>query len=713
MWCKIKFIAWLVIAMMLFSISPGLATAADNQPGTSLNQAIQTVKQNFTVPTNYADFTSGYNSSDLRQSWSLNWSDSDKGGNFAAEVDAATGEIISMNFWQPTDGSSPSIPAISITEARSIGTRLLNRLIPQRISSLRLVEDNQIIPLTSYSQTYRMQWERLANNVPVAGDGASVEINLNNGQITGYNLNWTNMEIPSSANAITSEQAQQVFIKSGMLNLQYVLPSEVKPLTDNQKQSPLLVYSITHKSNGIIDAIKGVPLEIEPGQWLQNGPRMYNDLAVGGMGESKSSTSLTPQEEKEIDQTSNLISQEDAAAVVEKYVGIPAGLKLQNANLGKDWGDGVVRTWNLNWNSDSSDRSAYKNLYARVNALTGELTGFNLDLLRTDSSKTSLTRTEARQIAENFINKVQPEKCSQVKLADSYYTGSDQYNWDFNYQRVVNGIICADNSMDITVDKVNQCVVSFYLHWTDQKFPEAVNILSTDKANQTFLQGLPLILTYTPLYGNQGPQEMKLVYMPQSPSNQPAAAMIDAHTGDWLGADGTPVDEQIKSYKFNDIAGHFAETEIALLGQAGLFGEYGNAFHPDENITLVSLLRAMLGIRDGIYSSRGLADQEVMNRANVLGWVKNDQSPSAPVNREMTAQLITRYLDLEYLTKIPQLFQITFQDSTAMSPELKGCAALTWGLGIIKGDGVNFGPAQTVTRAEAAAYLVRTLKVKN
>ncbi|MEN6461623.1 MAG: YcdB/YcdC domain-containing protein, partial [Syntrophomonas sp.] len=382
----------------------------------------------------------------------------------------------------------------------------------------------------------------------------------------------------------------------------------------------------------------------------------------------------------------------------------------------QDWQNRDIRIWNLQWSSHSSASSPSISLYARVNALTGELVAFNLDIPRTDDQKPTLSRETALKTAEDFIKKVYPQRFGQIKLNDTDINSAgneSQTNWNFNYQRVVNGINCPGNGIDINVDSVHKRVTSFNLNWSNQEFPAATNVLGLDKANQLFLQGLPLTLTYIPVNGPQGPVEIRLVYQPQNPPGQPQGVMINAQTGDWLDNEGKPVSEQVLGYHFNDITGHFAEKEITLLGQAGIFGEYGDAFHPNENISLVSLLRAMLSVRDGTYYPREQTDQEIMNRAKVLGWLQKDYSPSSSVDREMMARLITHYLDLDYLVRVPQLFQITFKDSAAMSSEFKGYAALTWGLGIIKGDGVSFVPTHTVTRAEAAAALVRTLKAKS
>jgi hypothetical protein len=447
---------------------------------------------------------------------------------------------------------------------------------------------------------------------------------------------------------------------------------------------------------------------------MQNGLSI-NDKAMGMGSESiKNISSLTPEEVNEISQTDNLISKDSAVALVDKYVGIPDELELESAHLDKDWQEPDNRIWTLQWTSRSTKASPAKSLYSRVDALTGELLSFNLDIPKTDEQKPILSRIAAQRIAEDFIKKVCPQHFKNSKLSEDYINSANEENlpnWYFNYHRIVNGIDCPGNGIEINVDRVNKQITSFYINWTNQQFPETQNTLGLEKANNLFLQGLPMTLAYTIIYNSQGPVEMKLVYSPQSQEGNTPGVMINAQTGEWLNNEGKSAASQVKGYTFSDIAGNFAENEIALLGQAGIFGDYDTTFHPNENITLVSLLRAILTIRDGYPNVQ--TDQDIMNRAKALGWLEKEYSPSSTVDREMMARLITHYLDLDYLVRVPGLFRITFNDSAAMTSEFRGYAALIWGMGIIKGDGINFTPAHILTRAEAACYLVRTLKAKS
>ncbi len=729
-----KFLTWLLVSLMLSPLLPSVALAS-SQVSIPLDQAIQTVKQNFIVPPEYTTFNSGFNESQNRRSWSLNWSNpTDNGGNFSAQVDAGTGEIISMNCWKPETPPNNRIPSISLPQAQEIGIELLQRLVPNRVSSLTLIPDSQLISLTSYGRSnYTVRWQRMVNNIPVLGEGAHVQVSSDTGQVMGYNLNWSNINMPSPAGVISPDSARQTFLQEAMIQLQYMLPNGMGPRSARQKQSPLLVYRVDHPSNGVIDALTGKAIVLEDGRWIGGGgggDGMYM------MNQAKAEFTipkppLTPQEKEEIDQTSGLISQEAAAAAIKKWVDFPASLALRSANLEQDWRDPNLRIWNLSWSSAPSPASSLPSsasalpfsLYGQVSARTGELLGFNLELPQHSDAAANMSQEAAQNLADNFLKQVQAERFLQLKLdakssarqnRGGMIPGDNPTTWHFNYLRTVNGISFPDNGANISVDRASQKISSYNLNWVDKDFPSAQGVLGLDRANDIYLQAAPLTLSYSSAQykADRSLQKMRLVYQPQPPSTQPYYSMIDARTGEKLDEQGQAVSQKAHVRIFNDISGSFAEKEISLLGQAGLLGEYGDAFHPNENIKLVNLLRAMLDTASGLDSTRNLSDQDVMKRSLVLGWIKEALPPDSVVSRGLLSQLMVRSLALEYLAQLPEIYQLPYQDGSSLGTDLKGYAALTWGLGIIRGDGVNFDPQHTISRAEAACALVKTLGTK-
>jgi len=540
--------------------------------------------------------------------------------------------------------------------------------------------------------------------------------------VSSYNLDWTKAPLPVAAGAISPAKARQVFEQAGMLELQYFLPPYPRPLTikDQQKQRVQLVYRLYHPSDGVIDAFSGEPLVL-PGKWLrQNGPG-YDERQMAGANMSIKGivVPLSPEEIKEIEKTARLITKEEAVASVKKWVAVPKNLTLEQANLTSHWRSPDTRLWRLDWRADKNGTSGLRYMSAQVNALTGELTGFNLSFPSAGTDKPGkIDRAGAQKMAAEFLSKVQPQRFREVKLDEFYPSdepkiltkGQNPPEQFFKYRRVINGIPFPDEGMTVQVDTVARRITSYNLEWSNLVFPAPAGILGIKAAMDTFLKTRPLTLSYTQVYGPSGPGEVRLVYQPLAAPGIPASDLFDACNGEFLDWEGRPLSLRPRSYRFNDIAGNFAEQEASLLGRAGIFGEYGDAFHPGEKVTVVSLLRAMLMAKGSLGDGGKLTDQEILKRAREQGWLKEDLPPGGTVSRETLTKLLVRMLNLDRAARLEGIYRVPYADAASLSPGSLGYVALAWGLGIVKTDGVNFVPGHEVTRAEAAVALVQTLK---
>ena len=712
---------WVVMMMALFLT--GSASAAD-QPAVELEQAIQVVRQNFEIPAEFTDFTSSLNQYEGGQAWYLVWNRPDRsGGSFSAQVDANTGEVTAMNKWQPQTGGSSRVSAVSWSEARQTAAQLLQRIIPGRMDSLVIIEDKEPSPFSSTgSVTYTINWRRVSHQIPVDGIGAWVNIDATNGEVLGYSLNWSYLPLPDPKGAIGAEAARLGFAKNDIVKLEYQLPEQWKPLTSGAEgDKPLLVYIIDHPSNGVIDAFTGQPL-IPDREQLVTG---VGGKGMGGMGEDQALNGpipLTPQEEEEIENLAGLLSREKAADIILQWADMDTDLVLRSASLEKDWRHPDIRVWSLNWSSPAGgggDTNRY--LYGRVNARSGELLSFTLGLPRGDQTAAGLSQAEARRLAEDFLRRVQDSRFLEFQLdpdvpsgfIDTKLSVSEWPTWSFKFDRIHEGIPFPGNGADITVDRTHNRVASYTLNWEYSALPPADGVMGLEQANQIYLQEAPLTLTYVAYYSAaKRDTEMRLVYLPKVPDGQPGFRMLDAVDGTRLDNQGRPVAIIPAGPVFNDITGSFAAKEIELLGKAGLMKEYGEQFHPGEAIKVADLMRAMLGIYQGPETVRTIPDTDVIKQALARGWLKGEIAPESTVPRAMLAQVLIRSLGLEYLAEIPEIYRLPYRDTASISEDTRGYAALCWGLGIIRADGVSFEPQRVITRAEAAAALVNSLRVK-
>ncbi|HWP95473.1 MAG TPA: YcdB/YcdC domain-containing protein [Syntrophomonadaceae bacterium] len=724
--------SWLAGTLFLLGIllmagfsSPVLA---DDNPSVSLEQAIRSVKDAFVIPAEFSEFRSGYTSNNGQPTWNLDWNSSKEPvGNFSAQVNAQTGEIQSMSIWknEPMTGSTMQIPRISQAEAQQKASELLQRLASRHLSELQLVQDaDPLLPLSSYGPaSYNFHWQRVYQGVPFPSNGAYITIRGDNGSVSNYSLQFTASVLPSTAGAISMEQARQAFNDAGMLELMYFQPSRIRPLSSGQKPEVILVYQLNHSSGGIIDALTGKPLPVNDNYGRYDGlggggGEMSLTTNQGQKAASNSSTPLSPEEVSEIEKSTKLISQEEAIQAVKKVVEIPTGLSLQQASLMSRSDFIATHIWDLGWSAQDS-KNIGKSMNAQVNADNGELLsyGYYDGSDQTASGTGAIDRQAAQALADAFIKKVQPQRFEQVQLNDNQQApwirkmADQQSTQFFSYRRMVQGIPFPSNNISITVDTVNKRISNFNLYWGNYDFPSPGNSLNKQQAVDAFLQAQPLTMALYQEYGPNGPGAVKLVYQPiYDQKNVSYYNMIDAKNGQLLDGTGKPASLQ-HALRFNDIQDSFASNEITILGQAGLFGEYGQSFHPDEKITTGALLRAMLQVQDNNSEIAKMPADEILNQARSRGWIKEDVEADAQVSRVALAKLMIRYLNLERAAYAVGIFQVPYADADALPEGSLAYVALTNGLGILRGDGTNFNPQDMVTRAEAAAALVQTLKV--
>ncbi len=710
--------------------SPAVQTIA--MPTITLEKAITIAKSNFDVPSEYTDFNSTYNTYDTRQAWSLRWNGSTgNSGGFSVEVNAINGEILSMNSWKNDGGASNSgvLPVITKAVAQEISAKLLTRLLGERAGQLRLVPSDQaVVPINNYgSANYSLQYQRLINDLPFLGNGVNIQVSSTDGNVISYNLNWSEVKAPEAKGLIEPSVAQEAFAKSPLFKLRYWVPAAYRPLTAGQKQEAKLVYQLTGQNGGAIDAFTGEPLKLDVGDWLAT-----DSYGRDGMGSAKNEMAgsssngtqvLTPQEQLEVERTARLLKQDEAIAAVRRWIGISDNLTLRSANLNTDWRNTDKHIWNFDWNylNTEFEKSTGKPQYlsARISATTGELLGYNISYQQTGKTEVTLDPDEVQKLGEEFLKKVQSQRFSQVALdPETNLSGKilpEPWNIRyFSYHRVVNGVDFLDNGMTVTVDPVAGIVTGYELNWSESNLPSVSGILSKDKSAELFLNARPLNLVYVRIHSNGVPGNLRLVYLPvDHDRGMPLSNTIDAKSGDLLDYEGQPLVKGPKPYSFTDLTGVNGAEEIAALGQAGLFGDFGNSFKPQDKMGIASLLRAMYYSRFGLSGNTSITEAELMIKAKEQGWVKENLQPGDPVNREFLAKVLLRYIQLNKLAELKDIYQVSFQDAAQINPEALGYIALASSTGILKVEGPTLAPLDSVSRAEAAVALFRALSWRN
>lgn len=736
-----QIVVWCTVFAFVLSFLPGYVLAAE-EPAVTLEKAVQTAKTAFEIPQDFKTFSSGYNQYGEKQVWQLLWkAENEPRGNLNVQVDCQTAEILNMSLWQSKaeNASQSKLPAVSRNEAVKIAAELVKKLQPQRMAEIKLAENHdELLPLTMWGPTsYSIKWVRQVQGIPFPQDGITVNVDNQSGRIIGYSFNWTAGNFPNNTKAISLQKARESWEKAEMLQLQYYyINPEVPKVEQKGERKVILVYRLVHPSAGTLDALTGQPLEYNS---LMGIPER-NSALQKTMRDEAADVALTPEEISEIEAAGKVISQKEAEAVVRKWVSLPQNFTLQNVRLNKDeWREHDARTWHLTWQNKGTTETEGEArwLEASVDAVNGVLLSFNWQkTISRDVTQQNnrLNREQAQKKAEEFLCKIQPALFKQIKLNDLQVTEpprpltleelpNSQY---FTYERIVNEIVFPTNGISVTIDANTGEISSYSLNWQELQFPAPEGLFEPSQINEQYLTRQPLTLQYiereAPVQAKDlvllppgdvnKDKEIRLVYCPVLAPGHKSEAMCDAKTGAALDWQGKPLAKKPHSFNYTDISGHWAEEEIALLGQAGILGVDSSSFNPEKSITAVEYLRALLMFNRDVEQVYTLSDHEVIEQATKNGWVKEKLAADVTIDRLMLARLGIRFLGLEQVAQIEGIYTAPYQDLSRISSDEQGYVALAWGLGILKGEQDSFNPEQIVTRAEAAVTLVRLLKIQ-
>ncbi len=712
---KFKRLLAITLALaLLVSLSPVPAIARDTS--ITLEEAIKTAKSLFPVTAQYPEFVSEFSTSPQSSIWNLEWSAGESGeSGINVQINAQTGEVVYMYCWSRAQQDQPAQASISPAEAQAIADRWLHKILPDKADRLQMITSPTIIPVIDrgYS-SYQVRYQRIENRVPVLGDEVRMEVNARTRDLNSFSLNWTDLPLADPAKVMGENQAKQVFQAENMLKLQYFLPYNWYRSSYPQPEPVRLIYRIDHPSNGTINAFTGEPLELKEGQY----DVAMKEMAVGmGSADQAAAPSLTPQEIAELEKQANILTQEEAVAKVKQWVDIPRHAILTRASLNRDWQNKDLRYWNLNWsNPKAGTEGEYYDLWARIDATTGRIYGFN-QYTGDDNSPGTLTKDQANALAQEFIKKIEPQLSKEVKLETA-----EPWNvrplaeeklpsqWTVRFTRQVSGVPFPNDGMRVTVSGLTQKITGYDLTWTEQKFVPANKAMGSAKAYQAFLQLAPMTLYYTPIYTDGKVSELCLVYKPMPEDRDSQLAMMDAITGAALNNVGEPLDKKPSPQTFVDAAGHFAEKEIQTMGEAGLMKEYGNQFKPDETITNIVFLRAMLGAVDGVWSITDREDDKVISDCVARGWLKEKVDPQAALTRQLMTEVVIRGMGLEKAARYGSLYKNPFPDDPTIDESKLGYIALANGMKLLYMD-KEFKADEAVTRGEAAYTIVRGLKI--
>lgn len=647
----------------------------------TLQSAINIARTYFDVPASFTNFSFNYNTYDDHQNWNLTWSspqiNNQSNGSLNITINASNGNVESMNYWNQSKNQPKYVfPKISRDKARKIAETFLNKIDSNKIDQLIHINNtDQLVPLT-LPQSYVFEWERIVNGIPFSNDDIQISVDAQSGRIIGYQMNWTNPKFPNPSDILTPKQAKSAFLSDDLLMLEYY------PLQSTTQSTAILVYTLS-QNNGAIDAITGKSLKLQNDQWLNEG---YFSNVVNSEGKAP----FKENNQAQLAETYKFIDGKTAVDDLKKIVEIPSNLELTSANLAYNPNDGRI-VWNLYWWNQNEAKATITgtvtSIFAGIDAVNGSIDHLYVNYQNPSPKATLLNKNEAQKIARLFLKKAQPTYFTQSKWnPQAGYKPQGAYN--FVYDRIVNGIPFPANSMEITVSNFGM-VTSYSSNWSNVSFESTDGIIPLSTAKEIFLNYRPLALNYVRINNqNNSTSTIRLVYLPEI-RNPIVSNLLNAKTGEPLNWNGMSIDQNAMAYHFNDLNLTEYATYISYLGQAGLFGEYGNLFMPSGKITVENFIKNLLALKNGAVYVNSLSPKQIMDTAVYDDLVPSTINPKKFLDEETLSEIMVRFLGLKIVAKD------------------YGYQTLARKLGIISGS------SSDVTRLEAAISIIRAIKINS
>lgn len=708
-----KFIALFTIMTLLFSIIIPSGVYAQNSSNIDLSEAIKIAKEKFEFDTKGMDFNQSYNEYDGRKIWNLNWN-TNKAPNKSINVsiDADTGDITNMNQWEDNLVAGSKIPKYTKEDAIKVAKEFAQKMQPEKFKETKEYED---INVRLYGDvyyggdTYRISFVRYIKDIPFMDNNIAVNIDKNTLKVRTYDFNWNNANIPDASKAMSKEEAMKIFKEKLGLELRYnmIYSQEL------QKNIPILVYAAKNSIRPI-DAITGEVL---------NYSGYYGDPRMASTKDAKAQEvngNITPQEQKIIDKSKNYITKDAAIKAAKKYIAIPAEYTQENANMYANYADGNA-VWSLSWNYNNQAKNKYGYISANIDATSGEMIGFykgGTDIDTPSDKKNTYTKEQGKKLAEQFIEKIQPDLLKQTEYRENPYEHANPIDkivvQNFNFLRIVNGIPCFNEGVIVNVSLKTGEITSYNKTWSKGIFPEITKNITLAQAYESLFKNLSFQLKYfkyfdySKSYGNITPQ-IKLAYM-----MEPTYENIDPKTGEILDYNGNPVNLN-KNTTFTDIKGHKYENDINTLIQSKILTADADKFMPDNKILQKDFIKMLMKSFESYYypmaSVSNDYDQYYQQAINKRIISEKDKNPEAVITKKDASKMLVRALGVGFVAEMSNLYELTYKDAAEIDKDYIGYIAISTELKLFQGENECFNPSRELTRGEFASVLVKFLKV--
>lgn len=707
---------FVIVALLCGIISPAMALG--ESPKISQDQAMKIARDTLGIPDNLKNVNMSYREEGYpynKKVWEFMWDDSKFGKwhNYRVEIDAESGEIVSFNEDQDWNQYIKPKNSKSEEECRNIAEAFLKQISPEKFSQIKEIEmPGKDRNWYQYGpKRYDFGYHRVVNGIPFTENGLNISINADNGKVLSYYSNWdTSLSFPKALAAVTPEQAEKTFREKVGLRLNYL----------QFGYSPVGVKK---------------PVQLYYSMWENYGPSAMIDAVTGNVVDSfgkevtvQNRVYLTAKPEPEpVKGDEKTITADEAKAKVEEFIVIPGDYTARSTRYSEGWGPGSQKIWEFQFGP--GDFKGGASIYVTVNAVTGDLLSYN----RWDESFERSEHTAkydydtCRKIAAEFLNKMAPAKVDYTYLIEPitkpvwYNNGKlmDPPSYNFNFVRVVNGILFNSNQIGIDVDNTTGEIRGFWSNWDQSlKFYDPANVISEKEAldNLFTVEKPKLVYTYKQSENGTPPREVTLVYR----MFNDVPKVVEASKGKV-----TSYYELENPVILEDVQGHWAEGDIRTLASWGVIAGSNNKFNPDKTVTraeFVNMLVKAKGLEVEEKSGQTFKDVspdswyfgtvEAAAKAGLIQGSGGNFFPDKTITRQEIVVMIMNAVNSGQQVTVRENLA-GFNDGNKVALWAKKQVAQAVEMGILAGSNGYLKPTDPATRAQAAVMLTKVINGNN
>ncbi len=698
------------VSTQVIPISAAIDNTSTETNSDHLKKITNKVKKKITIPASLSNFEYQYykGNSSSDGTWNLSWSNDKRSETLFVACDES-GNISSYYHYSDTSYKQTK-PVYLREELQTKADEFIKKLVPSIYKNLESVS---LSSNDSYSGQYTYSYRRVHNGIPMPDNNVTISINYETATVQSASVSWLyNLTIPLEKAKLTKDDATNKIKEQLNMKLAYKT-SYIEQKDGSYKTKAYLVYE-PDNSYISVDAITG-EVYLNKEKWIESTSKGKEESSSnsGAAMDSASEGNLTEKEIASIEELNSLISKDTAISKIkdEKSLLISEYASSITANLVQSYKNNEKDKhyiWNIHFNDPRPVKDGEDNYRgyasASVDAKTGKILSFygSVPNHYNDAKKTwdnvtvKYDKKQSQTILENFLR-------SQIS---SYYSNSvlsysnDDYiitykdttpiygGYSYRYDRVYNNIPYADNRISGSVDGVTGKIYSFHYNWDEKiEFQASKGAMNELEALNSYLDkdGYELIYEISPTHSlkNESYSTKPTIRLVYYPNIYPAS--ISPFTGEQIDWNGD-IFKKTPSYVYTDIKSSKYEKSILLLSNLGV-GFEGTKFQPSKKITTKEFI--------------SLLDQLHYNTDEL-----NLKSSKTITRTDAVKSLIT-LAGLKTVAEIPNIYTTNFSDKKDIPKKDLGYVALAKGLGIISG--TKFSPKTTLTRGEAAQYIIQFL----